>query len=222
MQNYVGYSNTIKKCLKLESSPVAIAFSNEAPEGVEQMKGEMRLCQMLDSVRFDREIFFTKSVNHKCDGGSGSCGMKEMSERIKNGEFLCKMGLFGSNRAARRFIAANPRIEFGTVKIVSFSPLERASFEPDVVVLVCNAKQGMLITEAFSYESGKRTLGMTGPPICSSIVAAPFLTGEIVYSFGDHGARNYMNITDEEVFVGIPAELMPMITENLEKMEFTS
>jgi uncharacterized protein (DUF169 family) len=80
----------------------------------------------------------------------------------------------------------------------------------------------MLITEAYAYESGKRTTGMTGPPICSSIVAAPFLTGDVIYSLGDHGARNYMNIRDDEVFVGIPAELLTMITENLEKIESIS
>ena len=219
MQQYVGFSDKITRSLRFESLPIAISFSIEPPKGVKQMKGEMRLCQMLDKVRFDGEIFYTTSDNHQCDGGSGSCGMKEMRESIKTGEFLSKMGLFGSKRAARRFINANPRIEYGTVKVVSFSPLDKVPFEPDVVVLICNAKQGMIIAEAFAYESGKRTLGMTGPPICSSIVAAPFLTGEVVYSFGDHGARNNMKIKDDEVFVGIPAELLPCITENLGKMK---
>jgi len=219
MQQYVGFSDKIKRSLRFEGSPIAISFSDEAPEGINQMKGEMRLCQMLDKVRFDGDAFYTTIDNHQCDGGSCSCGMKEMRESIKTGEFLSKMGLFGSKRAARRFTNANPRIESGTVKMVSFSPLEKVIFEPDVVVLICNAKQGMIIAEAFSYESGKRTLGMTGPPICSSIVAAPFLTGEVTYSFGDHGARNYMKIKDEEVFIGIPAELLQCITENLEKMK---
>ncbi len=220
MKKYVEFSNRMKKSLGLGSSPIAISFSTKAPKGVGQMKGEMRLCQMLDLVRFDNKSFYTTSDNHACEGGSGSCGIKEMSERIKTGEFLSKMGLFGSARAARRFINSNPRIEFGTVKVITFSPLEKVTFEPDVIVLVCNARQGMLIAEAFSYESGKRTLGMTGPPICSSIVAAPFLTGEVVYSLGDHGARNNMKIKDEEVFIGIPAELLPCIVENLEKLKF--
>lgn len=201
--------------LELENSPIAISFSNEPPEGVKQLSGGLRLCQMLDKVRFEGETFYTRAENHACDGGCSSCGLKEMGEKIKTGEFLCKMGLFGTKRAARRFINANPRIASGTVKIVSFSPLEKTSFEPDVVVLVCNAKQGQRVSEAFAYESGKRTTGMTGPPICSSIVAAPYLTGEVVYSLGDHGARKYMKLRDEDLFVGIPAELLPTINENL-------
>ena len=218
MKKYAEFSERMKTTLGLESLPVAIAFADKPPESVEQMKGEIRLCQMLDRVRLKGESFFTTVENHKCDGGSGSCGMKQMSEKVRNGEFLSKMGLFGSKMAARRFINANPRIEYGTVKTVTFSPLEKVTFEPDVIVLICNAKQGMLIAEAYAYDSGKRTLGMTGPPICSSIVAAPYLTGEVTYSFGDHGARNYMKIRDEEVYVGIPAELLPNIIDSLEIM----
>ena len=211
-------ANEMKNVLKMETLPIAISLSNEPPEDIGQVKGDMRLCQMLDKVRFDGDVFYTTASDHKCDGGSSSCGMKEMSERIKTGEFLCKMGLFGNKRAARRFINANPRIESGTIKFVTFAPLEKAIFEPDVVVLICNAKQGMLVAEAYAYENGKRTLGMTGPPICSSIVAAPYMMGEVTYSFGDHGARNYMKIKDEEAFVGIPAELLPGIVENLKKL----
>ena len=218
LHKYEVLSNEMKKALQFETHPIAISFSMEPPEGIGPIKESIRLCQMLDKVRFDGDIFFTTAVDHKCDGGSGSCGMKEMSAYIKNGEFLCKMGLFGNTRAARRFINANPRIESGTVKAGTFAPLEKATFEPDVIVLICNAKQGMLIAEAFAYENGKRTLGMTGPPICSSIVAAPYLTGEVTYSLGDHGARNNMKIKDEEVFVGIPAELLIDIVENLKKI----
>lgn len=216
---YVELSNKLKAALGLESSPIALSFSAEAPEGVEQMKGRMRLCQMLDKVRLEGESFYTDSENHECDGGAYSCGLIKPSERLKTGEFLAKdLGLFGSKSAARRFISSIPRIEFGTVKVVSFSPLEKATFEPDVVVLICNAKQGMKIAEAVAYESGKNTTGLTGPPICSGVVAFPFLTGEVVYSLGDLGARRFMKLKDEDIFVGIPAELLPDIVENLGKL----
>ncbi|MBN1762168.1 MAG: DUF169 domain-containing protein [Methanomicrobia archaeon] len=216
---YAELSNKLKGILRLESSPIAIAFSTEPPEGVEQLKGRMRLCQMLDKVRLDGESFYTVYENHECDGGAYSCGMITPSERLKTGEFLARdLGLFGSTRAARRFISSIPRIEPETVKVVSFSPLESATFEPDIVVLICNAKQGMKIAEAAAYESGKNTLGLTGPPICSAVVAYPFLSGEVVYSLGDMGARRSMKLKDEDIFVAIPAELLPEIVANLGKL----
>jgi uncharacterized protein (DUF169 family) len=216
---YAELSKQIKGILGLESSPIAISFSNEPPEGVEQMKGRMRLCQMLDKVRLDGESFYTDIENHECDGGAYSCGLITPSERLKTGEFLAEdLGLFGSKRAARRFISSIPRIESKTVKVISFSPLETAKFEPDVVVLICNAKQGMKLAEACAYESGKNITGLTGPPICSAVVAYPLLTGEVVYSLGDRGARKSMNVKDEDIFVGIPAELLPDIVDNLGKL----
>ncbi len=222
MEPYAAFSEDLKGALELEYPPIAISFSNEPPVGVERLKGGLRLCQMLDKVRFEGAVFYTTTENHACDGGSSSCGLKEINERIKTGEFLCKMGLFSTKRAARRFAKANPRIDPGTVKIVSFSPLEKATFEPDVVALICNARQAMRVAEAYGYDTGKRATGLTGSPICSSIVAAPFLTGEIIYSLGDHGARNYMNIRDEDIFVGIPAELLGQIVGNLGEMEFST
>ena len=115
-------------------------------------------------------------------------------------------------------MGSNPRIGFGSLKVISFAPLGKATFEPDVVVLICNAKQGLKVVEASAYESGKKATGLAGAPICSGVVAAPFLTGEVVYSLGDSGARRFMKIQDGEVFVGIPAELVPGIVRNLESM----
>ncbi len=213
-------SDVMKTKLGLEHSPIAISFSTEPPKGLGEMKGAMRLCQMLDKVRLDGESFYTTSRNHQCDGGATSCGLRERNERSKTGEFLFKeLGLFGSKGAARRFINSNPRIEFGTVNVISFSPLEKAEFEPDVVALACNAKQGMRIAEASAYETGDRATGLTGPPICSAIVAAPYLTGEVVYSLGDNGVRRFTEIRDDELFVGIPAERLPEILDNLGKMK---
>jgi len=37
---------------------------------------------------------------------------------------------------------------------------------------------------------------------------------------GDLGAREFMKITDEDIFVGIPAELLPHVVENLGKLRF--
>jgi uncharacterized protein (DUF169 family) len=215
---HADLSEKMKGILGLESPPIAISFSTEPPEGMEQLKGRIRFCQMLDKVRLEGVSFYTNTENHGCDGGAYSCGLIQPNERLKTGEFLAKdLGLFGTTRAARRFISSNPKIEPGTVKVVTFSPLEKTTFEPDVVVLICTAKQGMEVAEAVAYESGKHTWGLTGPPICSAVVAYPFLTGEVVYSLGDVGARRSMKVKDEDIFVGIPAELLPDIVENLEK-----
>jgi uncharacterized protein (DUF169 family) len=102
-------------------------------------------------------------------------GLREMPAELRSGEFLFKrIGLFGSARAARRFFGSNLGVEPGTIKYVSFSPLQEADFEPDVVVLVCSAEEGMRAVEASAFESGIAAKGRSGP-ICSTIVAAPYI-----------------------------------------------
>ncbi len=211
----------LKKKLGLDCFPVAISFEQKIPPDMEQLKGSLRLCEMLDKARLEGESFYSVSKCHKCSGGASSCGLRKMSSHRKSGQFLVDLGLFGTARAARRLIESNPGIEFGTVKGVSFAPLDSAKFEPDVIVLICNACQAMKIAEAFAYESGKKITGLTGPPICSSVVAAPFLTGEVIYSLGDAGARKYMDIGDDNLFVGIPSELFTEIVDNLDKLSYS-
>jgi len=139
-----------------------------------------------------------------------------MPEDMRSGEFLHKrVGLFGSARVARRFFISNLKVEPGTVKYVSFSPLEKANFEPDVVVLICSAKDGMRVVEAAAYEYGIAAEGRVGP-ICSTIVATPYLTGKVVYTLGDSAGRKFSKIDDGEVFIGMPFERMDAIIKGLE------
>ena len=202
---YDELSNKIIKAIRLESSPVAVSFSNDIPKDIPQMKGELRLCQMLDKARNRKDVFYTLVENHKCDGGSVSLGLKERNDRSRTGEFLhTELGLFGSNRAARRFINSNPRIEYGTVKVVTFAPLEKATIEPDVVAIVCNAHQGMILAGSRSFRNGQQDVWIDRSSDLLLIVAAPFLTGQVTYSLGDSGARKYMKITDSDVYIGIP------------------
>jgi uncharacterized protein (DUF169 family) len=143
---------------------------------------------------------------------------KRDAGRDQEGEFLYKrVGIFGSARAARRFFASNPGVEPGTVKYASFSSLDKASFEPDVIVLVCSAKDGMRAVEASAYESGMAAKGRDGP-ICSTIVAAPYLTGEIVYTLGDLAGRRFAKIDDGEILIGVPFERIDELINGLEKI----
>jgi hypothetical protein len=47
-------------------------------------------------------------------------------------------------------------------KYASFSPLDKTAFSPDVVVLVCSAKDVIRAVEASAYESGIAAKGRTG------------------------------------------------------------
>ena len=181
---YRELNDRLKKVLDFRGSAVAAALSNDEP-GLERLNDRIRLCEMLGEALNKGSSFYTSSEEHACDGGAYHLGLREMPAELRSGEFLYRrVGIFGSARAARRFFGSNLGVEPGTVKYASFSPLEKADFEPDVVVLVCSAKEGMSAVEASAYESGIAAKGRAGP-ICSTIIAAPYLTGNIVYTLGD-------------------------------------
>jgi len=167
---YEELSKKLKELLNFRGSSVAIALRNEKPN-LDELDTKKKFCEMLNDPWLNDKSFYTTAEQHACDGGAYHLGLKEMPEEMKSGEFLYKkVGLFGSAKAARRFFLSNIGVEPGTVRYVYFSPLEKANFEPDVVVIVCNAKEGMEIIEASAYETGISAKGLMGP-ICSTIVA---------------------------------------------------
>lgn len=214
---YEELNERLKKALGLRRSAVAVALSNDKPE-FEKLNKEIRLCEMLNEALIEGRSFYTSSDEHACDGGAYHLGLGEMPVETRSGEFLYKrVGIFGSARAARRFFGSNLGVEPGTIKYASFSPLDKANFEPDVIVLVCSAKDGMRAVEASAYESGMAAKGRTGP-ICSTIVAAPYLSGEIVYTLGDLAGRRFSKIDDGEIFIGVPFERLESLINGLEKI----
>ena len=88
---------------------------------------------------------------------------------------------------------------------------------PDIVVLVCSAKDGMNAVEASSYESGIAAKGRAGP-ICATVIAAPYLTGEIVYTLGDLTGRRFSKIDDGDIFIRVPFEKVNLFLNGLEKI----
>jgi uncharacterized protein (DUF169 family) len=51
------------------------------------------------------------------------------------------------------------------------------------------------------------------------MAAAPYLTGEVTYGFGDIGSRRNMELKPEDVMVSIPASDLDRIIDNLEEMK---
>jgi uncharacterized protein (DUF169 family) len=49
--------------------------------------------------------------------------------------------------------------------------------------------------------------------VCSDATAQPYLTGGANFSLGCDGSRKFSGIADDEMVMGIPAELLPELSE---------
>jgi len=210
----------LKELLKLENEPVAIKWSVREPHDIEKESEKSRFCTKLEKA-MKGEIFYATAEEEECMGGARYSGLKDKCEfpaNMQSGSFLVGRGVYKNVPAVQRSWKQNQNVEPGIFKAITFAPLNKAEFDPDVIFIVCNAKQGMEILHANAYDSGSHGLGADSGPICSSMAAIPYLTGKVTYGFGDVGARNNMNVKPEEVMVSIPASELSRIISNLEEM----
>ena len=206
--------------LDLKREPVAIKWSVREPRNIEKESGKSRFCAKLEKA-MNGEIFYSTVNEEECGGGMRFSGMKdpkELPSNMRSGSFLVPRGVFKNEAAFQRAGTHNLAIEPGIFHAVIFAPLKNADFDPDVIFIICNAKQGMDILHANAFDTGSRGIGAGAGPICCTMGATPYLTGEVTYGFADTGSRNFMDIGEGEVMVSIPASDLERIVSNLEEM----
>lgn len=221
MDSFKNYGENLKNILKLEREPVAIKWSLREPKNIEKEKEKSRFCTKLGKA-MQGEKFYATCEEEECMGGlrySGLKNPKEFPKNMRSGSFLVPGGVYKSIPAVQRSWKNNLAVEPDIFRAVIFAPLIMAEFEPDVIFLVCNSQQAMLILHANAYDSGSHGLGADSGPICSSMAAVPYLTGEVTYGFGDIGSRRNMEIKQDEVMVSVPASDLERIINNLEEMK---
>jgi len=222
---YAEIAKTLKEYLGLEGSPVAIKLvksEDGIPEGISEIDEKTRHCQMVNIARREGKIFYATSEKHMCMGGAWALGLKELTPSLKSGEFYYKLGKFESWAACMRTIDQVPHVHapagtdaptYATV----YAPLESTPFDPHVVVIVAQPRMMLKLAQAILYRLGGRLeSSMSGiQSVCADAVAQPYMTGKVNFSMGCDGSRKFSGIPDEEMVMGIPAEILPEIAEAL-------
>ncbi|MGI6482930.1 MAG: DUF169 domain-containing protein [Methanobacterium sp.] len=219
--DYQKLGEKLKTVLKLEREPVAIKWVSREPRNIPKASEKSRFCTKLNKA-MNGEIFYATAEEEECMGGLRYTGLKDPKKFPKNmrsGSFLVPRGVYKSIPAVQRSWKSNLAVEPDIFTALIFAPLSSADFEPDVIFIVGNSRQGMELLHANAYDSGSHGLGADSGPICSSMAAMPYLTGKVTYGFGDIGSRNNMNLKDDEIMISIPATDLERITLNLEEMK---
>ncbi len=219
-----SYGQELIDCLKLKTSPVAVKLvpkGNPVPEGMKKVDETMRHCQLVDRVRRSGEEFYTLGEDQMCKGGAGAMGLGELPPKVATGEFYLKgLKQFSTQGAARRTIDRVPKMPPNSTEAVLYAPLEKATFSPDVIVIICTPKQVMLLTQAYMYKTGGRleTSFAGKQSLCSDAVVQAYKEGKVGVTVGCSGSRTYTKIEDEEMIMGIPVELLPDVLSGLKEI----
>lgn len=202
-----------------EKPPVGIKYLNKKPEGIEKLDKILDFCEMLKEAQEGNAFYATKE-EFTCLGPM-LLGMAEGDPVFESGLVGPELEVFKEPRANRRLYQNIPRLDRDTVDNVSFAPLDKLSFEPDVLVITANVTQAETILRANSYTDGKMFSSKGTVVIaCAWLFVYPFVSGELnflVTGIG-FGMRARQLFPEGFVLLSIPWDLIPGIVGNLQEM----
>jgi uncharacterized protein (DUF169 family) len=203
-----------------EVQPVGVKLLSKRPDMVERLDKKMALCEMLKHAQ-GGNAFFTDSQNHTCEAGLYVLGQAEIGEPFANGDFGAGLKIFEEPRSASRLYQYIPKIGRGIVNYVTFSPLDKLQFDPDLLILLASTHQTEIILRALSYRSAKIWVSKFSPAIgCAWTYTYPFLTGELNYFITGmgHGMKRRELFPEGRQIISIPFDLLNTLLQILQEM----
>ena len=206
------HSIKLQRALELDGSPVAVAISSEPPHGLGPLRHKATACMMVQIARRGG-IFYSSKEGILC-GGRANLGIGESPIRDLDDFLVRKEKLFRSKAAARKLLDLAKERAPEQGQYLSFSPLETASFTPDVVLFVGVPAQISRIIFLNAFETGEID-AVHGEPLCSGAIAMPITTGKVGVSFLDVACRLFGRYRPEEMVIGVPYQRLLHIVDNI-------
>jgi uncharacterized protein (DUF169 family) len=203
-----------------EVPPVGVKFSARRPANIDRLPEKMAFCEMLRKAH-QGDAFFADAENHACEAGLYVLGQADAPEPFISGEFGARLGIFDGPRSASRLYLHLPRIGKGVIHHVSFSPLDKLSFDPDLLILLADARQTEILLRAMSYRTGEvwesRFTAAIG---CAWTYVYPYLSGKLNYTVTGlgHGMKRRKVLPEGRQVISIPFDRLPSILQALQDM----
>jgi len=196
MTDYAVLEKSLNDTLQLTRRPVAVAFRDTPPAGVDQFHGTQPSgCSYWAIAAAGRTFYTVPSDHYNCPIGSYTHNIPLPAGReIELTNMLGLMNELGYIRMED--VPSVPRLE-RTPSITIYAPLGDTPVVPDVVVITGSPAGLMLLHEA-AGRTGRPALPMLGRPTCMAIPAA--LSHGLASSLGCVGNRVYTAIPDDEFY----------------------
>ena len=203
--------------------PLAIKMlrsEEEIPEKTrrpfQQMKLKVAICQGWGMARKLGWVVALGKEDMQCALGAAPFGFFENIEMFNEGKLAA--GMFtNSKEAGKKEEDLVDRFEYGQYSHILVAPLNRTSFQPDLLLIYGNPAQIMrLIQGALYCEGGSVQSSSLGRLGCASIITV-MKEDECRYSVPGNGDRIFGMTQDAEMTFMIPASKIDAVLEGLAK-----
>jgi uncharacterized protein (DUF169 family) len=196
-ENWKELEQRISAAANLAKRPVAVAFLDAAPAGVEKFSGTEPSGCSFWRLAAAGKIFFTAPENHfNCAVGAYTHNIPLSPEREKETEQTLKM-MFDVGYVKPEEVPQIPRLAKTPAAIV-YSPLGDAPVAPDVVLFVCKPSSAMLLNEAANRAGVASGAPALGRPTCMALPAS--MQHGAILSLGCMGNRVYTGLGEDEMY----------------------
>jgi len=214
---------SIFKKFNFEKPPVGVKYEFHKPEGIKQLDKSLALCEMLPEAQQRGTPFYFTKENESCFGKEALGMTGESTELVDGGLLGVKFEIFKephANSRLRRFIH---NLEKGAVNYVALSPIDKLTFEPDLLIITATPSQAEILLRAMTYSTGEMYESkITSIGGCSWLFGYPFLSGKVNYMVTGlaFGMKGRQALPDGWLLISIPYNWIPTIAQNLGEMKW--
>lgn len=202
----------ISQGIKLEKRPVAVAFLDAPPAGIEPFRGTLPSGCSFWRLASAGQVFSTVPENHfNCAVGAYTHNITLSPEREKETGDTLKF-MFDLGYVKPEEVPQIPRLAVAPKAIV-YAPLGDTPVRPDVALFAVKARAAMLLNEAIGRAGVASGAPALGRPTCMALPAS--MAHGAILSLGCIGNRVYTGLDEDELYVVVRGQDLPAVAEAL-------
>ena len=208
----------MQSLLKLENSPVAVAFLGEPPDGVSKYSGPPvpAGCSFWKLAMEGKTFYTVPSDHYNCAVGSYTHKITLPPERAQ--ELEGTIGFMVQNNYLSMAEVPGIPVLQDSPRVVAYGPAGEVPFEADVVLVAAKPAQAMFIYEAaLKAGAGNALTNALGRPGCA-VLPLTMSQQTASLSFGCMGNRVFTGISDGDLYIGIPGAKYEQVVEKLKEI----